>query len=329
MKKFILGIFLAIASITEITYAQRTPTISYLSQEQIVDIGQSVELKCSVVYGDEYPVFWLKVESEKERLPISSGTSLIVGDSRFSISYYADNSTYTLRIDNVQQTDRGIYECRVQVAVDNPTPAYVQLQVRFEPSITDNSTNNFITTEGKSVQLECYANGYPAPTISWRRQSVPFSSGGLIIKGNILTIPSITKDDRGIYYCIATNGVGRGHRRIINVEVEFAPVVTAKRPYVGQALTYDQDLECHVEAYPPPAISWIKDGEEISNNRDYRISHFATADEISDTTLRVITVEKRQYGMFYCKASNKYGSHNTSIELFETIIPVCPPACNL
>lgn len=76
------------------------------------------------------------------------------------------------------------------------------------------------------------------------------------------------------------------------------------------------DLECHVEAYPPPAISWIKDDVQLSNNQHYKISHFATADEYTDTTLRVITVEKKQYGYYTCKASNKLGSSETKVELF-------------
>jgi hypothetical protein len=105
-----------------------------------------------------------------------------------------------------------------------------------------------------------------------------------------------------------------------------------------------------------------------------RISHFATADEFTDTTLRVITIEKRQYGGYICKAVNKLGQHESRVELFgeyaacsllhsswldiyyfgflafcdyfawrpyqwcmsmfvslefaETIIPVCPPACD-
>lgn len=39
---------------------QRTPTISYISQEQIKDIGGTVELQCSVQYAKEYPVLWVK-----------------------------------------------------------------------------------------------------------------------------------------------------------------------------------------------------------------------------------------------------------------------------
>jgi len=42
------------------------------------------------------------------------------------------------------------------------------------------------------------------------------------------------------------------------------------RPRLGQALQYDMDLECHVVAYPPPAITWWKDEVQLSNNQHYR-----------------------------------------------------------
>jgi neuronal growth regulator 1 len=88
-------------------------------------------------------------------------------------------------------------------------------------------------------------------------------------RGNILKISQIRKEDRGTYYCVAENGVGKGARRNIAVEVEFAPVITVARPRLGQALQYDMDLECHVEAYPPPAIIWVKDEVQLSNNQHY------------------------------------------------------------
>jgi hypothetical protein len=95
----------------------------------------------------------------------------------------------------------------------------------------------------------------------------------LISRGNVLKISGIHKEDRGTYYCVAENGVGKGARRNIAVEVEFAPVITAPRPRLGQALQYDMDLECHVEAYPPPAIVWIKEDVQLSNNQHYRFVH--------------------------------------------------------
>lgn len=152
-------------------------------------------------------------------------------------------------------------------------------------------------------------------------------TGGSTFSGNVLKINSVQKEDRGTYYCVADNQVSKGDRRNINLEVEFSPVITVPRPRLGQALQYDMDLECHIEAYPPPAVVWIKDGIQLSNNQHYSVSHFATADEFTDSTIRVITIEKRQYGDYICKAVNKLGSAEAKVNLFETVIPVCPPAC--
>lgn len=154
-----------------------------------------------------------------------------------------------------------------------------------------------------------------------------FLLGGSTYNGNILKVTSVRKEDRGTYYCVADNGVSRGDRRNINLEVEFSPVITVPRPRLGQALQYDMDIECHIEAYPPPAIIWVKDDIILSNNQHYSISHFATADEFTDSTLRIITIEKRQYGDYKCKAVNKLGQDEAKLNLFETVIPVCPPAC--
>lgn len=313
--------------------SQRTPTISYISQEQIKDIAERAELKCSVQYSDEYPVIWMKMDTAKkmEPLPISMSGSLIVHDSRFKLTVEPETSTYMLTIEEIQETDAGIYKCEVIISLNNKVSAEVELIVRRPPVISDNSTRSVIVSEGETVYLYCYASGYPQPTISWRRDNSAALStgrtGGSIYRGNALKIPNISKTDRGTYYCVAQNGVGRGMKRNIAVEVEFAPVISIKRPRQGQALQYDAILECHVEAFPPPAIVWIKDGQQIMNNQHYSVSHFANSDEFSDTSLRVITIERRQFGLYTCKAANKYGSAEKDIELFETIVPVCPPAC--
>ncbi|KAK4878711.1 hypothetical protein RN001_011217 [Aquatica leii] len=328
MGRFLIftGIFLIFHS----AHSQRSPTISYISQEQIKDIGGTVELHCSVQYAQEYPVLWMKVDhnSNSYILPISTGSSLILHDSRFALRYDQASSTYTLQIKDIQETDAGFYQCQVLISVSNKIAAEVELQVRRPPIISDNSTRSIVVSEGEAVQLECYAGGYPPPRISWRRENnAILPTGGAIYRGSKLKIKQIRKEDRGTYYCVAENGVGRGNRRNIAVEVEFKPVVTVPRPRLGQALQYDMDLECHIEAYPPPAITWHKDGIQLSNNQHYSISHFATADEFTDTTIRVITIEKRQYGNYMCKAANKLGSDEDYVELFETVIPVCPPAC--
>lgn len=151
--------------------------------------------------------------------------------------------------------------------------------------------------------------------------------GGTTYNGNVLKIHAIGKEDRGTYYCFADNGVGKGDRRNVNLEIEFSPVITVPRPKLGQALHYDMDLECHIEAYPTPQINWVKDEFLLSNSKKYKISNFATADEFTDSTLRIVSVEGKQYGNYKCQAVNKLGSDEGQIELYETSNPVCPPAC--
>ncbi|XP_014233569.1 lachesin-like [Trichogramma pretiosum] len=320
---------LVVLAVLRSANSQRTPTISYISQEQIKDIGSTVEFVCSVQYSQDYPVLWIKLTKNREdQLPISTNTALIIRDSRFALRSDSSSSTYTLQIKDIQETDAGFYSCQILISTSSRISAEVELQVRRPPTINDNSTRSLVVSEGQPIQLECYAVGFPVPRISWRRENnAILPTGGSIYRGNTLKIAAVRKEDRGTYYCVAENGVGRGARRNINLEIEFAPVITAPRPRLGQALQYDMDLECHVEAYPPPGITWHKDNVQLSNNQHYSISHFATADEYTDTTLRVITIEKKQFGEYICKAANKLGSAETRVELFETIIPVCPPAC--
>lgn len=83
--------------------AQRSPTISYITQTQIKDIGGTVELSCSVQYSQDYSVIWMKVDKTQnaDSLPISSGSSLILHDSRFSLRYDPVRSNETYLFDKV------------------------------------------------------------------------------------------------------------------------------------------------------------------------------------------------------------------------------------
>ncbi|XP_076066168.1 uncharacterized protein LOC143039805 [Oratosquilla oratoria] len=307
----------------------RTPTISWISKEKVVDIGATVQLECSVQFSQDYPVLWVKRGMEgSQDLPISTGPSLIIRESRYALRHDTGSSSYILQIKDIQETDGGEYMCQVIIGINNRITATVDLLVRMPPVISDNSTRSIVVAEHAPAKLECYAGGVPTPTISWRKENnAILPTGSSIYKGNILQIPSVRKEDRGTYYCIADNAVGRGARRNIAVEVEFPPIVKPRNPRMFQALQYDMDLECNVEAYPPAAISWIHNSETIVNNQHYRISQFATADEYTDTTLRILSVEKRQYGNYTCMATNILGQSSAVLTLEESITPVCPPAC--
>ena len=52
------------------------------------------------------------------------------------------------------------------LTVTEKISADVAVSVRIPPIIFDNSTRSVVVSEGEGVKLECYAGGYPAPTVS-------------------------------------------------------------------------------------------------------------------------------------------------------------------
>jgi len=90
-----------------------------------------------------------------------------------------------------------------------------------------------------------------------------------MFSGNVYTVPNITRNEHGKYYCSAQNGVGKPDRRNFGVEVEFLPVVNITTPQ-WLVLNLDIDIFCNVEAFPLPVIVWLKDEVQILNSEHYK-----------------------------------------------------------
>ena len=96
--------------------------------------------------------------------------------------------------------------------------------------ILEHCARSVVVEEGRAVELKCYASGYPQPKIYWRRQDNAILPTNTSIKeGNVLKFPSVKKEHRGTYFCVATNVVGTGARRNVDVEVTFAPLLKVER----------------------------------------------------------------------------------------------------
>lgn len=311
--------------------AQQNPAISYITKEQNANIGDTIDLHCAVHYASQYPVLWVKVDEDGRNSLISSGSSQIIPDQRYSVRHDEASSTYTLQISKIQQMDTGLYQCQVIIGSTSKLAEDSWVNVRIPPVILDNSTQTVQTTSGQSVYLSCYADGFPKPKITWRRENNDvLPTGGAVYRGNILAIHNISKYDRGTYYCIADNGVGKGAQRHVGVEVEFAPVVFVPRARYKQALGYDMDIYCQVEAFPEPSIVWLKNQHQIfDNQRDHFITTYGSESGYLETKLRVAEIELDDYGVYTCKAINKLGHDKRMISLDESYEIECPPACGL
>lgn len=171
-------VYLILLSLSSLVTAQQNPSISFISKEQVVEIGDSVELRCTTQYANDYPLTWIKIDPENQNnnLFISRGQTINIPHSRYSVkvenqpSSYYPSATYVLLIDKIQEVDTGKYSCQIIVGTANKITAETDVIVRIPPIISDNSTRSVITTVGSNVDLYCYALGFPRPTISWRRE---------------------------------------------------------------------------------------------------------------------------------------------------------------
>ena len=100
---------LVVVSVLGLASAQRTPTISYVtpnisttrSIESIdynististiylpylhyiyIHRSSTIDMDCSVLWATEYPILWMKIDSDGKPIPLASRSSLIIRDHR-------------------------------------------------------------------------------------------------------------------------------------------------------------------------------------------------------------------------------------------------------
>ncbi|KMQ87634.1 lachesin-like protein [Lasius niger] len=81
--------------------------------------------------------------------------------------------------------------------------------------------------------------------------------------GEELKLTKISRNEMGVYLCIASNGVPPAVSKRIYINVHFPPVIHVPNQLVGAPLGTDVVLECFVEASPMSINYWVKDPKVI------------------------------------------------------------------
>lgn len=307
------------------------PVISFISPDIVASVGDEVEFNCTVENVGRMSVSWAKGSSESGSgsVVLSMRNILSLGDDeRYSIKETKDDkagkATYTLKIRKIEASDRGPYECQVIVSAADKVTKKLTLSIKHAPIISEERTpKSTVVTEGQNLEINCHADGFPQPTISWTREDNGIMpAGGHSQSGHTLRIKEAHRLDRGGYYCIADNGVGQPDKRLIRVDVEFRPQIAIQRPKVAQSLDHDAEMECHVQGFPAPAVFWFRKGAKLQSNSKYVISNTASSHETTTSVLKISSVSESDFGDYYCNATNKLGHTDARLNLFQPVIPV-------
>ncbi|XP_051787875.1 neurotrimin-like isoform X2 [Erpetoichthys calabaricus] len=229
-------------------------------------------------------------------------------DPRVTLQSYTQKE-YTIKIQNVNVYDEGLYTCAVQTN-HFPRTTFIHVIVQVPPKIRSISSNISVS-EGDNVTLKCLASGKPEPEVTWKHLSAIALDA--VSEGEFLEITSITRHDSGLYECKAVNDAASVAQRV-EVTVNFPPYISDTKNE-GVPLGYKGTLHCEAVAMPIAKFEWYRDQRRILNKLNgVQIQNIGRV-----SMLTLFNVSEEDYGNYTCVAINKLGSANASIVLYDPV----------
>lgn len=261
--------------------------------------GEVSELQCAA-HG--YPVPAIEEYNWKK-----DGGSLRMGNR---LSRFAGGS---LRIENTQFQDQGLYECVVKNS-EGTAAISIYLSVRV-PLRFDVRPRRKITTVSKTSGfiMECEVTGQPRPNITWLHNGKPFTGvieDRISITPNRLEYAVIYSKDLGVYQCLADNGYETVQSSAMLITAERNPSVSSSARQVVLKPEESLNAWCQAFSQSRPDITWYLDGEPVNNGEGYTIKHTPLSeggqqgDEGRQSTLTAVSMSVEKTGEYKCVACN-------------------------
>uniref|UniRef100_A0A8C2WF63 Ig-like domain-containing protein n=1 Tax=Cyclopterus lumpus TaxID=8103 RepID=A0A8C2WF63_CYCLU len=200
-------------------------------QQVKVGVNQNLWLPCTGQGSPQPTIHWVLHDGSmlRHNRPASDTRILVYGNG-------------TLHIKDVTPEDSGKYEC-IATSLTGSERMVVTLTVeRRESAPQINPFNERIVSGiGKTTVLNCSADGYPMPEITWTLPNrTRFTGDHHLVKNETLVIYNSGEKDSGKYRCGAKNSMGYIEKLII-LEVGQRPYILTK-PRVMFFLTENPSL---------------------------------------------------------------------------------------
>lgn len=220
-------------------------------------------------------------------------------------------------MDTISKESAGTYVCEASNGVLPNAKRRIALVVYYQPEATL-STSSISQYLGRTVTLECYAEGVPLPSIIWTRMgrrisknwkyAVQFFQENDNTLVSTLAINSLDSEDFGKYACESFNSQGQS-TQIAKVYAAGAPTISRSNSTRDTRLPEGGNLTliCFARGVPKPTVTWYK----VSNE-----SSFMDFEEIGGGPELIIKeVTKQNSGDYKCIASSILGNSSLQINI--------------
>ncbi|XP_048256014.1 protein sidekick-2-like isoform X3 [Haliotis rufescens] len=304
-------------------YSQRAPSnvTAVTLDDDSVKVAWSPEPDGRVL---GYLVIYTEVDS-KDRSLTEYKVKPVFRDFQTVLRDIKGSSRYKVEVASISLDGEGSSKQSVYVG-DEKTPF---LRMVIPPR------DSKVKDEGILI-LVCRADGYPTPKVTWRKSGRLFddrnrriyedSSDGV----SILRIdPVVSRQDRGTYTCIASNGFGEIVRARATIKTYRAKDNIPGYPVISQhpVLNFVEEgaeviMNCTSEGTPDIITRWFKDSFPVYYSKDNRVALGANAQLI------IVRVKLSDEGKYECSAQNDLGvvfSYPAHLYVKERLLLMTPP----
>ncbi|EGT54814.1 hypothetical protein CAEBREN_31749 [Caenorhabditis brenneri] len=322
-----------------------------VSTRQSVDVGETIKLVCQAedVGNPSSTYAWAS--------PSSGGI--------FGLEGHNDKS---FEVRNAQLSDNGVYSCKAYNDLGEGKPATVMITVCLiqelmhviidvfkvieQAQISSPLATEKIFTAGEQGKvLECEAQGYPTPVVSWLKDGVPvkqkfYETSQTVeskcnpedyctqtVASTLTLFGPLKWWNKGNFTCIAENGSNKKNKDSSSwtvVRVLHKPVILntkfPKKSLAAADIGSQAILKCTVSARPEPEFHWMFKDSEIFENERYSFHTVGTSSKPDqyEQVLQIESVQDSDYGDYICRATNGNGADHVIIELRKTSKPALP-----
>lgn len=285
----------------ELQLVQTAPAFTTpLSKSVEVSQGQPLVLE-TVVSGSPAPeVKWFK--DGVELFPKEGVRIEVTPDGHIKLEIEdakpIDSGSYKLIISNPNGAIKT--QCAVAVKPEPMAPIFVE---PFE---------DVKAVEGSPATLEAKVLGFPSPQVLWFKDGTPLhptQTLNFVNKPNGvigLCIDPVKPQDAGCYKIVIGNSEGEVEKKV-NVEVvpqSAKPTFVADLQDIQSVEGYPVKMNVKVVGFPPPALKWYHNGEEIGA-MDKRFAIIENPDK--STSLIIEKATPSDSGLFEVAAVNDKG----------------------
>ncbi|XP_066244762.1 cell adhesion molecule Dscam1 isoform X27 [Euwallacea similis] len=288
--------------------------------EDTINSGDSASVTCSVHKGDlPINISWLH-------------NSISIGYKEGVLISKAGKKVSTVTIDSVNEGHSGMYEC---VAENKAGKAsyFAMLNVNVPPRWILEPTDKAFA-QGSDAAVECKADGFPKPVVTWKRatgvspgdyKDFKPNNPDVRVEDGTLMINNIQKTNEGYYLCEAVNGIGSGLSAVVLISVQAPPQFEVKYRNQTSRRGDPAVLQCEAKGEKPIGILWNINNKRLEPKGDNR---YTIREEILPngvlSDLSIKRTERSDSAIFTCVATNAFGSDDTNINMIVQEVPEVP-----